>query len=116
MLLREYAEKNGLPPVTSRGALPRGHRSAFDQFRRRRVRELTGVAPADLDYETFLRRQTVEFQEDVLGKTKALLFRRGGLRLDRFVNRQGDELTLAQLARRDRQAFVAAGLDPEDFL
>jgi len=115
MLLREYSRQNGLPTVTSRGALPRGHRLAFDSFARGRIRELTGTVPAKLDYGTFLRRQSREFQDDVLGVTKARLFRRGKLALDRFINRQGDELTLAQLARREGEAFRAAGLDPDDF-
>ena len=101
--------------MSSRGALPRGHRGAFDQYSRGRVRELTGQVPANVNYETFLRRQSVEFQEDVLGKTKARLFRRGDLSLDKFVNRRGDELTLQELARREAQAFRDAGLDPDDF-
>lgn len=115
-LLREYGDREGLPTVSSRGALPRGHRGAFDEFRRRRVRELTGVVPAKIDYETFLKRQSVDFQNEVLGVTKARLFRRGGLSLDKFVNRQGDELTLGQLAKSDAGAFRAAGLDPDDYL
>ena len=115
-LLREFTEKEGLPKVSSRGALPRGTRGPFDIFSRARVRELTGTVPAKVDYGEFLRRQSVEFQNEVLGVTKARLFRRGGLDLDRFVNRQGDELTLAQLAQSDAGAFRAAGLDPDDFL
>lgn len=114
-LLREYTRANNLDTVTSRGALPRGHRGAFDRFARGRVRELTGTTPANVNYETFLRRQSKEFQEDVLGKTKARLFRRGDLTLDKFVDRQGNELNLSELASRERQAFVDAGLDPDDF-
>lgn len=114
-LLREYTESNDLARVTSRGALPRGHRGRFDAFSRRRVRELTGDVPARVNYEQFLRRQSREFQNEVLGVTKARLFRRGGLTLDRFVDRRGDELTLQQLARTDAEAFRRAGLDPDNF-
>ena len=114
-LLREYARSQGLPAVSSRGALPRGHRGLFDNFARRRVRELTGTAPADLTYDQFLKRQSVPFQDEVLGTTKARLWRKGGLTLDKFVNRQGDELTLSQLARSEQNAFRAAGLDPDNF-
>lgn len=114
-LLREYTDSQGLPRVSSRGALPRGHRGSFDNFSRRRVRELTGTVPADVTYDDFLKRQTRDFQDEVLGTTKARLWRRGGLTLDKFVNRQGDELTLSQLARSDAGAFRAAGLDPDDF-
>lgn len=115
-LLKEFTEKEGLTKVTSRGALPRGTRGPFDIFRRARVRELTGTVPAKVDYGEFLKRQSIDFQNEVLGVTKARLFRRGGLDLDRFVNRQGDELTLAQLAKSDAGAFRSAGLDPDDFL
>ncbi len=115
ILLREYSQANGLPSVTSRGALPRGHRGRFDDFKRGRVSDLVGQVPARVNYEQFLRRQSVEFQNETLGATKARLFRRGNLSLDRFVNRQGDELTLSQLVKRDRQAFIDAGLNPDNF-
>lgn len=111
MLLREF----GQPGVTSRARLPHGTRGAFDKFARRRTRELVGRVPETIDYSTFLRRQSVEFQNDVLGVTKARLFRRGGLTLDRFVDRRGGELTLRELAIRDKDAFVKAGLNPDEF-
>ncbi len=114
-LLNEFTRQEGLPSVSSRGALPRGTRGSYDAFARRRVRELTGTTPARTTYEAFLKRQTVEFQNEVLGVTKARLFRRGDLSLDKFVNRQGDELTLSQLARSEKQAFRDAGLNPDDF-
>lgn len=115
-LLEEYSREIGIPTVTSRGALPRGTRGAFDEFSRRRTRQLVGKVPADVDYGTFLRRQSADFQNDVMGNTKARLFRDGNLQLDKFVSRTGDELSLAQLARREADAFRSAGLDPEDFL
>lgn len=115
-LLREFTKKEGIPNVTSRGALPRGYRTTFDKFGRQRTRELVGRVPADVNYQDFLKRQPASFQNDVLGNTKGQLFRRGGLTVDNFVNRIGDELTLSQLARRHAQAFTDAGLDPEDFL
>jgi hypothetical protein len=55
------------------------------------------------------------FQEDVLGVTKAKLFRDGKLPLDRFVDRNGNELTLKDLAKKHADAFVAAGLDPTKY-
>lgn len=115
-LLDEFAEKEGFDRVSSRDALPHGTKGAFDDFARRRARELTGTVPAATTYQEFLSRQPAAFQDDVLGKTKGALFRKGGLKLDRFVNRKGDELTLRELALRDRQAFKDAGLDPDEFL
>lgn len=114
-LLREYAGREGIRPPSTRAALPRGHKGTFDQFRGARIRELTGTVPAKVSYQEWLGRQSAAFQDDVLGKTKGRLFRRGNLTLDRFVNRRGDELSLSELARREADAFRAAGLDPADF-
>lgn len=114
-LLREFSGARGLRGVRSRSDLPVGTKSAFDKFARRRVREIVGTVPAKVSYQEWLRRQSVQFQNDVLGTTKARLFRRGELDLDKFVNRQGDELTLSQLALRERQSFIDAGLDPDQF-
>ena len=113
-LLDEYNRANGTSART-RAALPRGHKGPFDQFSRQRMRELTGVVDAKVSYQQWLGRQSRAFQDDVLGPTRARLFRDGNLTLDRFVNRRGDELTLSELARRDAAAFRAAGLDPGDF-
>lgn len=114
-LVKEYADKNGIT-ATTRDGLPRGHKGAYDDFAAKRIRELTGQVPAKVNYQTWLTRQSAAFQDDVLGETKGRLFRRGGLTLDKFVNRAGDELTLAELARKEAAAFRSAGLDPEDFL
>ncbi len=114
-LLREYAEKNGIKATTSRARLPRGHKGAFDTFARARMRELTGQAPASLSYGTWLSQQTASFQNDLLGPTRGLLFRKGGLKLDRFVEYDGTAITLAQLAERHTEAFLRAGLDPSSF-
>ena len=116
-LLREFSKANGISPVPRRRALlPRGTKGDFDAFSRTRTRELIGRVPAKVDYQTWLGRQSAAFQDDVLGKTKGALFRRGGLPLDRFVDANDLEKTLSELARSDADAFVSAGFDPEDFL
>lgn len=79
--------------------LPAGTRASMD-----------GQVPADTTYQEWLRRQSAEFQDDVLGPTRGKLFRRGGVTLDRFVNRDGDQLTLVQLRQRDEAAFERAGV------
>ncbi|MFA7175017.1 MAG: minor capsid protein [Kiritimatiellia bacterium] len=114
-LLREYAEKNNLEPVASRAHLPRGTKGDYDKFSRARVRELTGTVPASTTYQTWLEKQSVQFQNDTLGVTKGKLFRDGGLKLDRFVDNNGHELSLKDIAVRDSDAFRAAGLDPDRY-
>ena len=74
-----------------------------------------GRVPSSTNYQDFLTRQPAAFQDEVLGKTKGKLFRDGGLKVDQFVDRNGNELSLAQLADTKPEAFVRAGLDPEDF-
>ena len=71
---------------------------------------MNGQVPDDLVYSSWLRKQPVEFQEEVLGKTKATLFRKGEIDLDRFVDRAGNELTLAELRRKEAEAWERAGL------
>lgn len=115
-LLREYAQKEGIKAPTTRAGLPRGHKGAFDKFQAVRTRELVGQVPAKVSYQDWLKGQTTEFQNDVLGVTKARLFRKGDLTLDKFINRTGDELTLKELAKKHAGAFKAAGLDVEDYL
>jgi SPP1 gp7 family putative phage head morphogenesis protein len=115
-LLREFSDQQGIPRVTTREALPRGSKGAYDEFARKRVRELTGRVPASTSYQVWLKGQTRTFQEDTLGVTKAKLFRDGGLTLDKFVAANGTELTLGQLAAKHASAFRAAGLDPKGFI
>ncbi|WP_420013931.1 minor capsid protein [Tateyamaria sp.] len=65
---------------------------------------MNGQVPADQDYDGFLRKQGKEFQDGVLGKRKAELFR-GGLKVDRFTDKSGMELTLDQLRNRERDIW-----------
>jgi SPP1 gp7 family putative phage head morphogenesis protein len=59
-----------------------------------------GQVPATETYDSWLRKQPVEFQDEVLGPSKAKLFR-AGVTMDRFVNKVGDELTLEQLKKQE---------------
>jgi hypothetical protein len=69
--------------------------------RRAKVRELTGSVPKSLSYNDWLRQQSAEFQDDVLGPKRAKIFRSGALTLDRFLDQGGRTLTLKEL-----EAFV----------
>lgn len=71
---------------------------------------MNGQVAADLSYGDWLKKQPVAFQNEVLGETKAILFRKGELPIDRFVNRMGDELTLDELRTKERAAWEKAGL------
>jgi len=111
-LVEEFSEQEGLNLMRfARSALPRGTRGRFDEFARRTIRNRIGRVPAKVTYDEWLRTQSAAFQDDVLGPTRARLFRQGNLTLDKFVNRRGDEIPLSQLAQREAQAFREAGVE-----
>lgn len=66
---------------------------------------LDGQVPAKMNYQEWLKKQSVERQNDVLGVTKAKLFREGGLTLDKFVSKNGHVYTLDELKIRNANAF-----------
>lgn len=116
-LLREYAKDHDIDLVPlKRANLPHGTKGAFDAFARNRMRELTGTVPAKTTYGQWLGRQSAAIQNDILGPTRGKLFRSGGLTVDKFVEYNGTELTLSQLAQRHAAAFKAAGLDPNEYI
>lgn len=65
-------------------------------IRRQWTAEHVGTVPGVTTYDEWLRRQSREFQDSVLGPGRAKLFREG-LRLDQYVDRAGDTLTLDEL-------------------
>ena len=60
------------------------------------------------DYQSWLKKQPVEFQDDVLGTTKGQLFRKGGLTLDKFADKNYSEISLEDLRKSDDKAVKAA--------
>ena len=54
----------------------------------------------ETNYSQWLRKQSKEFQEEVLGKNKAKIFR-DGLPLDRFIDENGKPLSLKALENMD---------------
>lgn len=99
-LLEEYAKKNNLDIGNDRNSLPRGHKTKYDAFARKRKRELIGQVPALTSYNKWLKEQSVTFQNETLGKTRAELFRSGKLSVDKFTSATGETLTLKQLAKK----------------
>lgn len=64
----------------------------------------------DTPYEQWLRRQPLSFQIEVLGRTRALLFRDGKLSIGRFVDDSGRTLTLNELRGLEPLIFEDLGL------
>ena len=77
---------------------------------------LAGEAQAPQEtYPEWLKRQPREVQEDVLGKTKAKLFKDGDLKIEEFTSPRGKTLTLDELSKARPEAFEKSGLNPDDF-
>lgn len=69
------------------------------QVRQEWADEKIGRVPAKVTYEQWLRRQSTEFQNEVLGPTRASMWRQGAVPLDRFVDASGKKLSLEALRR-----------------
>ena len=72
---------------------------AIKSGRRIWTKQHVGTVPALTGYDTWLRKQPTAFQNEVLGIRKARAFRKG-LKLDKFIDRKGNELTLVQLKEK----------------
>lgn len=66
---------------------------------------MDGQVPARTTFADWLKQQSEERQNAVLGKTKAAVFRSGKLDLQQFVREDGHELTLDELKRLHPTAF-----------
>ena len=73
--------------------------NAVKRGRRAWTKENVGTVPNLTNYDTWLRKQPTAFQNEVLGLRKARAFRKG-LKLDKFIDRKGNELTLVQLKEK----------------
>ncbi|WP_426730222.1 minor capsid protein [Myxococcus faecalis] len=84
--------------------------AAISRQRQKWTRENVGQVPKGLSYEDWLRKQSRAFQDEVLGPTRAQLWREGGLPLGRFTDASGKTLTLEQLHAVEAAAFKRAKL------
>ena len=82
----------------------------IDEFKGGTRATMDKPVDAKITYQDWLKNQSAPRQDEVLGKTKAKLFRDGGLTLDRFISRQGHVYTLQELRLRDAEAFKKANV------
>ena len=72
---------------------------------------IRGAPPPQREsYSEWLTRQPREVQDEILGPSRAKLFR-AGLPITRFTDRAGREWTLDELRRREARAWGRAGLE-----
>ncbi len=99
-LLSDFCENNGLRHVSSREKLPHSYKKRYDAYRKKEIASRIGTVPARTTYSEWLRKRSVAFQNEVLGKTRAELFRKGKIDLARFVDSFGNVITLDKLSIR----------------
>lgn len=69
-----------------------------------------GPVSADLTFSDWLRGQPQDVQNQILGATRAKLFRANEIDVDRFTNNKGVVLSLEQLRKKDAATFKRAGV------
>jgi hypothetical protein len=84
--------------------------AAVRRVRQAWARETVGQVPARVTYSEWLRRQPAAFQDEVLGKARGALFRKGGVQLGQFVDRSGREFNLDELRDQYARQFRRANL------
>lgn len=93
------------PAIATTERQLRGLRGAA---RARAVDKAVGRVPAETTYQQWLGRQSAAFQDEVLGPTRAKLFRKGEVDLGGFVDQSGKQFTLRQLYEQDPRRFRRA--------
>lgn len=66
-----------------------------------------GQVDANITFSKWLRGQPESVQDDILGATRAEMFRTKKIDVDRFTDSRGNVLTLEQLKQKDRSLFEA---------
>lgn len=66
---------------------------------------INGYVPADLTYFDWLKRQSSDIQKEALGESRYQLWKKGGVKPERFQNNEGDLLTLDELRKKVPEAF-----------
>lgn len=76
-----------------------------------------GYVDANQTYYDWLKDQPADFQDEAIGKTRAKLFRDGGLSVEDFsqlnIGRNFQPLTLAEMQKLEPLAFAKAGIPPK---
>ena len=69
-----------------------------------------GQVSDKLTYQQWFDKQPASFQKEKLGATKYDLYKKGGMKFDRFVDPLNKSYTIDELYKLDKDAFKRAGL------
>lgn len=82
----------------------------LDDFPASTRASMNGQVPDSETFGTWLRKMPASVQDEALGPTRGKLFREGNLKVDDFVDRQGDPYTLKDIKDREAAAWSKAGV------
>lgn len=109
--------KGPLPPIhpNCRSTTVAVIDSVYDVFDRGATRaSASGSVPQNQSYYEWLKNQTPDFQDSVIGPTRGILLRQGGLTSEEFsrlqLNSTFDPLTLDEMRKLKPLAFERAGI------
>lgn len=71
---------------------------------------MDGQVPVTTSYADWIKQQSAERQDQILGPTRGVLLRKGKLELKNFYSATGAWLTITELRARNAAAFRRAGL------
>lgn len=87
-----------------RSMTPKERNRAISKTRKAWTKANVGTVPTETTYADWLKRQTPDFQNEVLGPARGKLFRSGAETLDTFVDNKGRQFTLVELkSRREKR-------------
>lgn len=69
-----------------------------------------GQVPESVNFSQWIKKQSAARQDEVLGRSRAELMRKGGMDLEQMYSAKGRFLTLEDLRKQDADAFKRAGL------
>lgn len=71
---------------------------------------MDGQLPESTTYSQWIKKQSAARQDEVLGRSRAELMRKGGMDMEQMYGPKGRFYTLAELRKQDADAFRRAGL------
>lgn len=73
----------------------------FDELSPSTRASMDGQVPEDMTFATWIKKQSAERQDEVLGKERGRIFRESGQPITKFINREGKYYTLEQLRKME---------------
>ncbi len=70
-----------------------------------------GQVSDKMNYQQWFDKQPATFQKEKLGKTKYELYKKGGMKFERYSDPLGKSYTIEELYKLDGKAFKKAGID-----